>query len=128
MGKIAPSNIKHLLVRLRAVPRRVVMQVLAVLLITAIAGPDVGLSMEMFALLDGLGAELFLFSFVVGLRLYFHIACLQVRLFFERKDPYFFIPSRQQVATCPGIIVHAIPGFIILTLLAIGGPSMVFDA
>ena len=54
------------------------MQVLAVLLITAIAGPDVGLSMEMFALLDGLGAELFLFSFVVGLRLYFHIACLRV--------------------------------------------------
>jgi len=104
------------------------MRVMAVLLIVAMAGPEVGLGAEMFALLDGLGAELFLLCFVVGLRLYLRILLAWVRLFLERIDPYFFVPSHKQIAVCPGIVVHAIPLYVTLYLFLICGPSVTIDA
>ena len=82
---------------------------------------------ELFALLDILGAELFLMCFAVGLSLYARMIIYSFRALIERLDPYFFIPSRHQIVECPGIPVHAIPGYIGLYLLYICWPTVSVD-
>ncbi len=121
--------------KLKKVLKNRLSRILAVLLIVVVAGHEIGISMEMFALLDGLGAELFLLCFLVGIRLYVKMFFDSartfrnaVRAFIERLDPYFFIPSRHQIVECPGISVHAIPGYISLYLFAICWPSITVDA
>lgn len=107
-----------------------ILQILAVLLIvTMTAAPEVAVfSVDLFLLLDALGAELFLLCFAVGAHLYVRMFICSIRTFIERLDPYFFIPSRHQVVECPGISVHAIPGYISLYLFAICWPSITVDA
>lgn len=106
------------------------LHILAVLLIVVItAAPEVAVfSVDLFVLLDALGAELFLLCFAVGARLYVRMFIYSFRTFIERLDPYFFIPSRHQIVECPGISVHAIPGYISLYLFAICWPSITVDA
>ena len=106
------------------------LRILAVLLIVIItAAPEmISFSVELFALLDALGAELFLLCFAVGVRLYVRMLIDSIRTFIERLDPYFFIPSRYQILDCPGISMHAIPGYISLYLFAICFPSINVDA
>ncbi len=123
--------------KLKKVWKNRLLPILAILLIVIItAAPEMaGFSVELFALLDGLGAELFLLCFSVGIRLYVKMFFDSartfrnaVRAFIERLDPYFFIPSRHQIVECPGILVHAIPGYISLYLFAICWPSITVDA
>ncbi len=121
--------------KLKKVLKNQLLRILAVLLIVVVTGQEIGISMEMFALLDGLGAELFLLCFSVGIRLYIKMFFDSartfrnaVRAFIERLDPYFFIPSRHQFVECPSISVHAIPGYISLYLFAICWPSITVDA
>ncbi|MCH9693471.1 MAG: hypothetical protein K0U72_03085 [Gammaproteobacteria bacterium] len=107
-----------------------ILHVLAVLLIVIMtAAPEVAVfSVDLFLLLDALGAELFLLCFAVGARLYVRMSIYSIRTFIERLDPYFFIPSRHHVVGCPGISVHAIPGYISLYLCAICWPSITVEA
>ncbi len=121
--------------KLKKVLKNRLSPILAVLLIVVVAGHEIGISMEMFALLDGLGAELFLLCFLVGIRLYVKMFFDSartfrnaVRAFIERLDPYFFIPSRHQIVECPGISVHTIPGYVSLYLFALCWPSITVDA
>ena len=79
----------------------------ALLLIGLVAGPELGIGAEAIALLDLMGAELFLLA----------LGGAQIILFWERIkdfcegiDPYFFIPTRRQIVQVPGIVAHAIPG------------------
>jgi hypothetical protein len=73
------------------------------------AGPEMGIALELIGLIDLVGVELFL-SLVLGGVLWRIGAVLTgINRFFERLDPFFFVPSRQQVVSCPGILVHAIP-------------------
>ncbi len=113
------------------------LHILAVLLIVVItAAPEMAVfSVDLFVLLDALGAEFFLLCFAVGARLYVRMFFDSartfrnaVRAFIERLDPYFFIPSRHQIVECPGISVHAIPGYVSLYLFAICFPSINVDA
>ena len=103
---------------------------LAVLLIVIItAAPEMAIfSVELFALLNTLGAELFLLCFAAGVRLYFRMSVYSFRTFIERLDPYFFIPSRRQVVECPGVSAHTIPGYISLYLVYICWPNIPVDA
>ena len=121
--------------RLKKALKNRLLRILAVLLIVIVAGPEIGFSMELFALLDALGAELFLLCFSVGIHLYIKMFIESVRgfgnavrAFIERLDPYFFIPSRRQIVDCPGISIHAIPGYISLYLFALCWPSINVDA
>jgi hypothetical protein len=90
------------------------------LLIFLVFGPEFGIGLEMVVLMDFLGVELFLFALLVGLRLpYFthlvHSASMKV-------DPYYFIPTRAQMVSCPGMLAHTVPGpASFYFLLAFGG-------
>ena len=79
----------------------------ALLLIGLVVGPEVGFSIEIVAVLDLMGAELFLFAFGGAQLIWFWG---RVRSFFERIDPYFFVPTRGQIVLVPGIVAHAVPG------------------
>ena len=83
------------------------------LLILVIAGPEFGAGLELVAIVDLLGTELFLLSLLLGLRLVLRLYVLDpTRRFLERVDPYFFVPTRRQIGRCPGIVAHAMPGFV----------------
>jgi len=104
---------------MRPQARNRLLRILAMILIILIAGPEAGLGAEAIATLDALGAELFLTSLIIGLRMlpiWFIFGWLRKLL--ERADPYFFVPSTQQVRDCPPIVCHALPCFIPICLAA----------
>ena len=83
------------------------------LLILVIAGPEFGMGLELVAIVDLLGAELFLLSLLLGLRLVSRLYVLDPALrFLERVDPYFFVPTQWQIRTCWGTVAHVMPGFV----------------
>jgi hypothetical protein len=73
------------------------LRVAAIVLVVVIAGPEIGISLEVFAFLDVVGGGLFFFCFVVGFRSYLAWVFRQTRTLLEKIDPYFFVPSHQQI-------------------------------
>lgn len=99
---------------------KALLKIVAILLILILAGPEMGISMELFAILDVMGTELFLLSFVVGFRALPVWAVFRLAInAIEKMDPYFFVPSTVQIRACPGIIAHALPGFVCTYLIVI---------
>jgi len=97
--------------------RKKLLRVFAIALIVLIAGPEIGIGIELFAVLDIMGAELFVLSFAVGIRMlpiwgYFEIAHRKILVF----DPYFFVPTLRHLRECPGLVAHALPGFMVTYL------------
>ena len=86
---------------------------MAVVVIALIAGPEAGLGAEALATLDILGAELFLASLLLGLRM-LPVWSIFGRLTtaLESVDPYFFVPSARQIREWPPIAWHALPCFV----------------
>ncbi len=76
-------------------------------MIGLVAGPEIGIGAEATALLDLMGAELFLLA-LGGAQIILFWG--RIKDFCEHIDPYFFIPTRRQIAQVPGIVAHAIPG------------------
>jgi putative effector of murein hydrolase LrgA (UPF0299 family) len=104
--------------RLREFAKNQTLRLIAILLIVLIAGPEIGIALDLTILLDIVGAELFLLSFIVGIRMMpWRFIVDRVVTFLYRIDPYFFIPSARQIRQCPPIAVHAVPCFVALCLV-----------
>lgn len=80
---------------------------------------------ELFALaafIDAVGLEMYLIllevQFIAVFGYYFNSWFKPVLVPLYKKvqqfDPYFFIPTYQNIKTCPMILCHAIPGFMLL--------------
>ena len=112
---------------MRPQTRNRLLRILAIILIILIAGPEAGLGAEALATLDAMGAELFLTSLIIGLRMlpiWFVFSWLKRLL--ERADPYFFVPTARQIRDCPPIACHALPCFVPLCLaFALWGAAQV---
>ena len=76
------------------------------------AGPELGIGLELLATVELLGFELFVFCFIAPLWFFLY----RLESWFQRFDPYFFIPTRQQILSTPGILAHALPGSMVLLL------------
>jgi hypothetical protein len=87
---------------------------MVVLACLTVAGPELGIGLELVGLVDLLGVELFLFCFVTPLWFYWY----RFLSWLYKSDPYFFIPSSKQILECPNLFAHAIPGYIVLLLWA----------
>lgn len=77
-----------------------------IFLCLAMAGPELGMGLEMIALVDAFGVELFLFSlsaYLLGYRTF-------VKAKLEEFDPYFFVSPLKDILKCPALLAHAIPG------------------
>ena len=100
--------------------RKTYMRALIVLLIFLVVGPEFGIGVEFVVLMDFLGVELFLLALLAGLRLPYvtnlvHSASM-------KADPYYFIPTRAQMLSCPGLLARTLPGpASCYFLLAFGG-------
>ena len=90
----------------------------AVVLIVIVAGPELVVSIELFALLSAMGAGLFLFAFG-GAQVRFYTSVL--RTWVERIDPYFFVPTSTQLRALPGIVAHAIPLYVLVLVSGLIG-------
>lgn len=80
--------------------------------------------MTLALLIDGLGLELFVLllevQVIATLGYYFQHWFLPIAKpiykLIQKFDPYFFVPTKSVVAQYPIIFVHAIPGFIVLSI------------
>jgi hypothetical protein len=103
--------------RQRLVEKRPVLRLVVVTLILLVAGAEIGIALQLVGVIDLVGVELFLMFFFAGFRWRLTLAASVVRAFLERMDPFFFIPTRSQVVSCPTLLVHAVPGLVSLCLI-----------
>jgi len=87
----------------------VIYRLLLIFSFLVVAGPELGLGLELLVLLDLMGIELFLFVFSVRALFYSRMLIIQV----QKLDPYFFLSSRREVADCPALLAHATPFFVL---------------
>lgn len=97
--------------------KRPVLRLIVVALILLVAGAEIGIALQLTGLIDLLGVELFLTFFFGGFLWRFRAAVHIVKAAVEKLDPFFFIPTRSQVVSCPTLLVHAIPGLVCLCLI-----------
>ena len=81
----------------------------------AIAGPELGVGLELIALVDAFGIELFLLSLTASLWGYWFYFKSKL----EEFDPYFFISPLKDILKCPALLAHAIPGSMSLLMFVL---------
>lgn len=77
-----------------------------IILLLIMAGPEFGAGLELIALVDAFGVELFL----VSLSAYFWSYWAYAKTKLEAFDPYFFLSPLRDIVRCPALLAHAIPG------------------
>jgi hypothetical protein len=97
--------------------RRPVLRFIVVALILLVAGAEIGIALQLVGFIDLLGVELFLMFFFGGFLWRFRIAANAIKAALERLDPFFFIPTRSQVISCPTVLVHAVPWLVTTCLI-----------
>ena len=83
-----------------------------IILCVMLAGPQVGLGLELVALVEVSGAELFIFYFTAPFWFYWY----KFKTWYLKNDPYFFIPCRAHLMQCPALIAHMIPFLMVATI------------
>jgi hypothetical protein len=104
--------------------RRPVLRFIVVALIFLLAGAEIGIALQLVGVIDLVGVELFLTFFFSGLLWRARVAASVVRAALERLDPFFFVPTRSQVVSCPTLLVHAVPGLVAICLVGYGGADV----
>src|SRR5262245_23627906 len=94
-----------------------VLRFIVVALILLVAGAEIGIALQLVGFVDLLGVELFLMLFFGGFLWRFRIAANAIKTALERLDPFFFIPTRSQVVSCPTVLVHAVPWLVTAGLI-----------
>jgi hypothetical protein len=97
--------------------KRPVLRFIVVALILIVAGAEIGIALQLLGLIDLVGVELFLMFFFGGSLWRFKAAAHVIKATLERLDPFFFVPTRSQVVSCPTLLVHAVPGLVALCLI-----------
>ena len=96
------------------IAKKLTWRTLALLIVFAVAGPELIISMELMALVELMGASTFVLCYFSGLRLYLEkLIGLLVSLFLKfnkfESSPNFFLPTFKNTKLMPSLIVHAIP-------------------
>ena len=93
-----------------------------IFLCLAIAGPEFGMGLELIAVVDAFGIELFLFFLSTYLRGYW----IFVKSKLGKIDPYFFVSPVKDIFKCPALLAHAIPGYmgLFMFVLALSAVSI----
>lgn len=94
-----------------------ILRTAVVLLILVAAGAELGIALELIGMVDLVGVEIFLSLIFGGVLWRIRAMFAGINRLLERLDPFFFVPGRQQVASCPGILVHAVP-FLVTACIA----------
>jgi hypothetical protein len=97
--------------------KRPVLRFIVVALIFLVAGAEIGIALQLVGVIDLVGIELFLTFCFGGFLWRFRAAANVIKAVLEKLDPYFFIPTRSQVVSCPTLLVHAVPGLVGVCLI-----------
>ena len=97
--------------------KRPVLRFIVVALILLLAGAEIGIALQLVGLIDLLGVELFLTFLFGGFLWRIRVAANVIKAALERLDPFFFIPTRSQIVSCPTLLVHAVPGLVAMCLI-----------
>jgi hypothetical protein len=97
--------------------KRRVLRFIVVALIFLVAGAEIGIALQLVGVIDLVGVELFLTLFFGAFLWRFRVAANVIKSALERLDPFFFIPTRSQVVSCPTLLIHAVPGLVGLCLI-----------
>ncbi len=81
----------------------------------AMIGPELGVGLELIALVNAFGVELFLLSLTATLWGYWNFAKSKL----EEFDPYFFLSPPKDILKCPALLAHAIPGSMSLLMFVL---------
>ncbi|PCI77461.1 MAG: hypothetical protein COB20_08105 [SAR86 cluster bacterium] len=82
----------------------------------ALAGPELGIGLELIVLVDAFGIELLLISLTASLWSYWYF----VKAKLEEFDSYFFTSPLRDILKCPALLAHAIPGSMGLFMFVLG--------
>ena len=97
--------------------KRPVLRFIVVAVILLVAGAEIGIALQLIGVIDLIGVELFLTLFFGGFLWRFRVAANLIKATLEKLDPFFFIPSRSQVISCPTLLLHAVPGLVCTCLI-----------
>jgi hypothetical protein len=97
--------------------KRPVLRFIVVALILLVAGAEIGIALQLVGVIDLVGVELFLTFFFGGVLWRLRAAAHAIKATLERLDPFFFVPTRSQVISCPTLLVHAVPGLVCICLV-----------
>ncbi len=97
--------------------KRPVLRFIVVALILLIAGAEIGIALQLVGVIDLVGVELFLTLFFSGFLWRLKAVANVIKSALERMDPFFFVPARSQVVSCPTLLVHAVPGLVAVCLI-----------
>ena len=100
---------------------KLLIRIVAPILILAIVGPELGIGLEFIAVIDLMGAGLFLTSVCIGLKWYLKTLVSSAVRALQKLDPFFFIPKMGQITECPAILSHSVPLFVPLVLFGVIG-------
>lgn len=81
--------------------------VLAAIIVFLIAGPEIMISMELYAMVETLGASTFVLAYFAGLKLYLKKPYEKLREF--EHTSAFFVPTVSAIKQMPAILIHAVP-------------------
>jgi hypothetical protein len=84
--------------------------------ITFAAGPEFRIGLELIALVNAFGLELFLLSITASMWSHWYF----IRSKLEKLDPYFFFSPPKDILKCPALIAHAVPGSMGLLVVVLG--------
>ena len=90
-------------------------KVIILIICLALAGPELGMGLELIALVNAMGMELILLA--LSATLWGHWRYVLGKL--EEYDPYFFISPVRDIVKCPGLLAHAIPFSMSLLMLVL---------
>lgn len=105
-----------MLTKIKALLSKGIWQILAMLLVMVIAGPELLLGMELMALIEVLGASTFVLMYLSGIKLLLNKAMTK----FQQFEQYsiWFIPSYQSLKQMPELVLHVIPERTLMMSLA----------
>ena len=93
--------------RLFLVTKQGIWSAIAMIIIVAVAGPEILISLELMALVEVIGASTFVMAYVSGFMLYVS-PCLKKLVDFERHSDWFY-PSLSALKTMPSMVIHCVP-------------------
>ncbi len=97
-------------------------KILFIIFCLILAGPEFGIALELVALVNLLGLELFVFALSVPVLFYGRLLIVEI----QKLDPYFFISPRRDVIECPALLAHAIPFFMVCLFFAVSSAVVSF--
>lgn len=80
---------------------------LAAIIVLLMAGPEIAISIELFALVEVLGPSTFVLAYIAGFKLYLYKPYSLLKRF--EKHSCFFVPSLACLKKMPSLIIHAVP-------------------